>query len=100
MMGKPINFNLSIIYAMELPEDLANDVYIEYIMPDWIGSQTSFRTEVVAGNHLNPNFNFVKLHKIKKVTDEIFAGLKEDQITFKVYGRENMESIVRFNTMV
>jgi len=48
--------------------------------------EEKFRTEKVEGKERNPEFNYARQHTQEVVTDNFIKYLKEDSITFKVYG--------------
>jgi len=97
MLNREVHFVLKISHAIDLPEDLANDVRVDYVLPD---SPRVYRTDVTTGANINPTFNFQHEHTFSKITEELFKKLSEENITFKVWGRENMQSVVRFNSVM
>ncbi|CAE8651164.1 unnamed protein product [Polarella glacialis] len=71
------------VHDATVPEDLANDVLVEYDFSD----DSPHRVPPVTGKHCSPVFNFEKVHVKDSVTPEFLKYLDRDGVEFRVYGR-------------
>ncbi len=83
LIDQRIDFVVQISKALELPEDLCRDIYVEY---NFYLDPNKYRSEVIKGNNRSPNINYSKQHTVEIVTKMLVDYLQKDVMVFRVYG--------------
>ena len=92
LIDQRIDFLVKIDRALDLPEDLCRDVYVEY---NFYLDQTNYRTETCKGINRNPEFNYVKHHNVPVVTSMLVDYLEKEVMRFRVYGFADVKKSTR-----
>lgn len=83
LIDQRIDFLVQIKQAIDLPEDLCRDVFVEYT---FFLDAEKHRTVTVSGKERTPQFEYSKQHTVESVSDMLVEYLKKECIFFKVYG--------------
>jgi len=75
--------------AIDLPEDLCRDVYVEY---SFYLDPAKYRTEVSIGNNRSPEIDYKHKHTVEIVTKMLVDYLEQEVMVFRVYGFADVKS--------
>lgn len=88
LLNQELNFKVKISHISNLPSDFCNNIYCEY---KFYMDDTKYTTPVCQGKNQSPEFNFDKLHHIDCVTKFLIDYLREDKLTIKIYGNQDIK---------
>ena len=83
LLDRRIDFIVNITRAKDLPSNFCKDVFVQYQV---YLEETKYTTEVMAGKNRDPEFNYRLQHTQSVVTENFLKYIKEELLTFKVYG--------------
>lgn len=83
LLDQSLNYVVQINKALSLPDNFCRDPYVEYSL---FLSEDKYRTNVAVGKQKDPEFNYAKQHTQECVTENFLKYLKDETMTFKVYG--------------
>lgn len=78
-----IDFIVKIDKALELPEDLCRDVYVEY---QWYLDHDKHKTKICDGKDRNPVIDYSHQHTVEIVTKMLVDYMEKEVMVFRVYG--------------
>jgi len=87
LIDQRLDFVVNIFKAVDLPQDLCRDVYVEY---SFYLDQTKYRTDVMKGQDRNPEFKYAKHHTVNIVTKMLLDYLEKELMVFRVYAQANV----------
>jgi len=83
LQDQRIDFIVKIDKAIDLPEDLCRDVYIEY---QWYLDKEMYKTKVCLGSDRNPVVSYSHQHTVEIVTKMLVDYMEKEVMVFRVYG--------------
>lgn len=83
LIDQRIDFIVEISRAVDLPEDLCRDIYVEY---SFYLDPTKYKTQVIVGKERSPAISYKKQHTVEIVTKMLVDYLEKEVMVFRVYG--------------
>ena len=85
LLGKSLKFKIMIEKASNLPQRLANDVFVEFSLK-MNGQIYKYKTGAVEGHNENPEFGFIEEFDVREINENWIELILSESLCFKVYG--------------
>jgi len=85
LLGSKMTVLVQVIRAASLPEELANDVRVEF---DFFIDETANKLPVAEGHSRTPEFNYRKIFVQDPVTSRFMEYCDKKQLVFRIYGKD------------
>lgn len=88
LLNQTLDFKVKIDRITKLPENFCTNIFCEY---KFYMDDTKYTTEVHQGRQQHPEINYEKHHHVDCVTKFLLDYLKEETLTIKIYGNQDLK---------
>jgi len=81
LLGKRLDFLIKIENG-KLPQDFSRETFVEYALMNEENKFDSFRTTVMIGKNVSPNYNYSKHHTYLRVHEKLLDYLMNSNVTY------------------